>query len=115
MPPFILFIFFSSFYDVNETRNLMYFVHCANLSRETFSCPVLLSVWRIRRSWLRHIVKKCRNIEVQREIFKRLGEIVYSIWGGVDPSVLLEKFTQDFVDQTEFMQYFKDAWLPKFG
>ncbi|GJV27214.1 zinc finger, SWIM-type containing protein [Tanacetum coccineum] len=99
---------------IRHTGNLMYFLLCANLSRETFSCPILLSVWRIRRSWLRHIVKKCRNIEVQREIFKRLGEIVYSIWGGVDPCVVLEKFTQDFVDQTEFMQYFKDAWLPKF-
>ncbi|KAI3697783.1 hypothetical protein L6452_30880 [Arctium lappa] len=81
--------------------------------RETFSCPILFSVWRVRRSWLRHIVKNCRNIEVQREIFKRLGEMVYSIWGGVNPFVVLEKFTQDFVDQTDFMQYFTATWVPK--
>ncbi|KAM7513830.1 hypothetical protein LguiA_003413 [Lonicera macranthoides] len=81
--------------------------------RETFSCPVLFSLWRVRRSWLKNIVKKCSNIEVQREIFKRLGELVYSIWGGVDYLVSLEKLTQDFVDQTAFMQYFAATWVPK--
>ncbi|KAA8531075.1 hypothetical protein F0562_005784 [Nyssa sinensis] len=81
--------------------------------RNTFSCPVLFSLWRVRRSWLRNIVKKCSNIEVQREIFKRLGEIVYSIWGGVDSLVALEEFTQDFIDQTAFVQYFKASWVPK--
>ncbi|KAL1556976.1 hypothetical protein AAHA92_12522 [Salvia divinorum] len=81
--------------------------------RETFSCPVLFSLWRVRRSWLRHIVKKCTNIEVQREIFKRLGQIVYGIWGGMDLAVALEELLLDFVDQTSFMQYFRDSWLPK--
>ncbi|GER44251.1 SWIM zinc finger family protein [Striga asiatica] len=81
--------------------------------RETFSCPVLFSLWRVRRSWLRHIVKKCSNIEVQREMFKRLGQIVYGIWGGVDIAVSLEEFLLDFVDQISFMQYFKDTWVPK--
>lgn len=90
--------------------SMMYF-----LCRETFSCPVLFSVWRVRRSWLRHVVKNCRNIEVQRQIFKRLGEIVYSIWGGVDPFLVLQKFIQDFVDQTDFMQYFNATWVPKIG
>lgn len=81
--------------------------------REIFSCPVLFSLWRPRRSWLRHVVKKCSSMEVQREMFKRLGQIVYSIWGGVDLPVALEKFITDFVDQTSFMQYFKDSWVPK--
>ncbi|CAA2982278.1 uncharacterized protein LOC111397061 [Olea europaea var. sylvestris] len=81
--------------------------------RETFSCPILFSLWRIRRSWLKHVVKKCVNIEVQREMFKHLGQIVYSIWGGVDLDSTLEKFFLDFVDQTSFMQYFKDSWVPK--
>ncbi|CAA0830226.1 SWIM zinc finger family protein [Striga hermonthica] len=79
----------------------------------TFSCPVLFSLWRVRRSWLRHIVKKCSNIEVQREMFKRLGQIVYGIWGGVDIALTLEEFLLDFVDQISFMQYFKDTWVPK--
>ncbi|XP_070027863.1 uncharacterized protein [Nicotiana sylvestris] len=83
--------------------------------REIFSCPVLFSLWRIRRSWLRNIIKKCSNVEVQREIFKRLGETVYSIWDGSDPFVALEELSQDFVDQTAFLQYFKATWVPKFG
>lgn len=81
--------------------------------REIFSCPILFSLWRVRRSWLRHIVKKCSNIEVQREIFKRLGQIVYSIWGGIDLASALEDFCLDFVDQVSFVQYFKASWIPK--
>ncbi|XP_051151604.1 uncharacterized protein LOC127265706 [Andrographis paniculata] len=81
--------------------------------REIFSCPILFSLWRVRRSWLRHIVKRCANIEVQREMFKRLGQIAYSIWGGADLYSALEDFFLDFVDQTSFMQYFKDSWVPK--
>uniref|UniRef100_A0A1J3I157 SWIM-type domain-containing protein n=1 Tax=Noccaea caerulescens TaxID=107243 RepID=A0A1J3I157_NOCCA len=84
--------------------------------RDTFSCPVLFSLWRIRRSWLRNVVKKCDTIEVQRELFKCLGEVVYSVWeDGVDTSKALERLTQDFVDQTNFMQYFTSTWLPKIG
>ncbi|GMJ16042.1 hypothetical protein like AT1G60560 [Hibiscus trionum] len=81
--------------------------------RNTFCCPILFSLWRVRRSWLRNVVKKCPNIEVQREIFKRLGEIVYGIRGGVNTSVALEELIQDFVDQTAFMSYFKSSWVPK--
>ncbi|KAK9034753.1 hypothetical protein V6N11_050906 [Hibiscus sabdariffa] len=81
--------------------------------RDAFCCPILFSIWRVRRSWLRNVVKKCSNIEVQREIFKRLGEIVYSIWGGADISVALEELTLDFVDQSAFMEYFKSTWVPK--
>ncbi|KAB2053859.1 hypothetical protein ES319_A12G215300v1 [Gossypium barbadense] len=81
--------------------------------RDAFCCPILFSIWRVRGSWLRNVVKKCSNIEVQREIFKRLGEIVYSIWGGLDTSVALEELILDFVDQSAFMEYFKSTWVPK--
>ncbi|CAM8938057.1 unnamed protein product [Rhodiola kirilowii] len=81
--------------------------------RDVFGCPVLFSLWRIRRSWLRNTVKKCSSITVQREVFKRLGEVVYSIWSGVDFSAVLEEFIQDFSDQTAFMEYFKAFWVPK--
>ncbi|XP_062096445.1 uncharacterized protein LOC133802185 [Humulus lupulus] len=81
--------------------------------RDIFCCPVLFSLWRIRRSWLRNVVKRCSSIEVQREIFKRLGKIVYSIWGGVDASCTLEELIEDFVDQTAFMEYFRGSWVPK--
>ncbi|XP_010255617.1 PREDICTED: uncharacterized protein LOC104596236 [Nelumbo nucifera] len=81
--------------------------------RDIFCCPVLFCLWRVRRSWLRNIIKKCNNIEVQREIFKRLGKIVYAIWGGMDSADAMGEFIQDFVDQTAFMQYFKACWVPK--
>ncbi|KAJ7945235.1 SWIM zinc finger family protein [Quillaja saponaria] len=81
--------------------------------RDIFCCPVLFSLWRVRRSWLRNIVKKCSNIEVQREIFKRLGKIVCSIWDGVNTSFALEEFVLDFVDQTAFLEYFRTSWVPK--
>lgn len=84
-------------------------------SRQVFGCPVMFSLWRIRRSWLRNVVKKCSNIEIQREIFKRLGEIVYSIWSGADLSDALKDFIQDFSDQTAFTEYFKAFWVPKIG
>lgn len=83
--------------------------------RDVFCCPVLFSLWRVRRSWLRNIIKRSSNVEVQREMFKRLGKIVYSIWSGVDSQVALEEFTQDFVDQTSFMEYFRASWMPKIG
>lgn len=81
--------------------------------RDAFGCPVLFCLWRVRRSWLKNIVKRCSNIEVQREMFKCLGKIVYSIWGGADSMDLIEEFIQDFVDQTAFINYFKDSWVPK--
>ncbi|XP_058070345.1 uncharacterized protein LOC131219297 [Magnolia sinica] len=81
--------------------------------RDIFCCPVLFSVWRIRRSWLRNIIKKCSHIEVQREIFKRLGEIMYSVWNGVDSVNAMGELIQDFADQTAFMRYFKTCWVPK--
>lgn len=48
-------------------------------------------------------------------MFKRLGQIVYSIWGGLDFAVAIEELSVDFVDQTSFMLYFKDSWVPKIG
>lgn len=54
-------------------------------------------------------------MKIQREIFKRLGNILYSIWDGADPFVNLEVLIQDFVDQTAFIEYFKASWMPKLG
>ncbi|XP_011621857.1 uncharacterized protein LOC18430096 isoform X2 [Amborella trichopoda] len=81
--------------------------------RDVFCCPVLFCAWRVRRAWHRNIIKKCCNIEVQREMFKRLGQIMYSVWSGADSVDAMEEFVQDFVDQTAFMKYFKACWVPK--
>ncbi|MBA0708308.1 hypothetical protein Golax_020277 [Gossypium laxum] len=79
----------------------------------TFCCPILFSLWRLRSSWLRNVVKKCSDIEVQREIFKRLGKIVYGTWSSVNTYVALEECIQDFVDQTAFVDYFRSSWMAK--
>ncbi|KAJ3674007.1 hypothetical protein LUZ60_005999 [Juncus effusus] len=82
--------------------------------RELFSCPILFSTWRIRRSWLKNVVKRCRNGEIQCEIFRRLGEIVRGVWRQEsDPMGDLEVLFQDFVDQVDFVEYFKSFWVPK--
>ncbi|VAI31513.1 unnamed protein product [Triticum turgidum subsp. durum] len=81
--------------------------------RNVFSCPILFSLWHIRRTWLKNIIKKCSNTEVQREIFTQLGKIMYSIWSEKNPMDILEQLFQDFVDQTTFIQYFKSFWVPK--
>ncbi|KAM3274783.1 hypothetical protein ACQJBY_043655 [Aegilops geniculata] len=81
--------------------------------RNVFSCPILFSLWHIRRTWLKNIIKKCSNTEVQREIFTQLGKFMYSIWSEKNPMDILEQLFQDFVDQTTFIQYFKSFWVPK--
>nr|CAD1823723.1 unnamed protein product [Ananas comosus var. bracteatus] len=81
--------------------------------RDVFCCPILFSLWRIRRSWLKNVIKRCTNNEIQREIFQRLGKIIYSFWSEVDAMGGVEELIQDFVDQTTFMQYFKAFWVPK--
>ncbi|XP_020201432.1 uncharacterized protein [Aegilops tauschii subsp. strangulata] len=81
--------------------------------RNVFSCPILFSLWHIRRTWLKNIIKKCSNTEVQREIFTQLGKFMYSIWSEKNPMDVLEQLFQDFVDQTTFIQYFKSFWVPK--
>lgn len=108
---FFVLCFYAEFILFKQYSNQNYLAF-----RETFSCPVLFSLWRVRRSWLRNVVKKCKNVEVQREMFKRLGEIVYSIWNGsAGFELALEKFTEDFVDEDAFLHYFRATWLPKIG
>ena len=76
---------------------------------------MLFTFWRVRRAWLKNIVKKCSDMEVQREIFKRLGDVISNVWNRLDSAAAIEKFMQDFIAQTAFMQYFKVFWLPKIG
>ncbi|XP_078435415.1 SWIM zinc finger family protein [Wolffia australiana] len=83
--------------------------------RQIFCCPVLFGLWRVRREWQRNIVKRCSNHEVRREMFRRLGEILYSVWSEDGHTVVLGEFLHDFVDQTAFLQYFKECWVPKLG
>jgi hypothetical protein len=83
--------------------------------RDVFACPILFSLWHIRRTWLKIVIKKCSNSEVQREIFVQLGKIMYNIWSEKNPMDAVEQLLQDFIDQTTFVKYFKSYWVPKLG
>ena len=85
------------------------------ICREVFQCRVLLCVWHIRRAWMRSILKKCYNFDVQREMFKHLGWILYCTRNGPNAMDAIEEFMQVFVDQCAFMDYFKIRWLPTIG
>ncbi|XP_031274605.1 uncharacterized protein LOC116133077 isoform X2 [Pistacia vera] len=80
--------------------------------RENFQCRVLLCIWHVRHAWIRNLLKKCHNLDVQREMFKHLGWILYSSRSGPNGVETVEEFMQVFVDQCAFMDYFKSRWLP---
>lgn len=84
-------------------------------SREAFQCRVLLCIWHARHSWIRRILKTCCNFDVQREVFKQLGWLLYSTRSGSNAMDVVEEFMQVFVDQCAFMDYFKRRWLPNLG
>ncbi|ERN03925.1 hypothetical protein AMTR_s00078p00196690 [Amborella trichopoda] len=81
--------------------------------RDIFQCRILLCLWRVRRVWIRNLLKKCCNFDVQREMFKHLGRILYCSRSGPNATDVVEEFMQVFVDQTAFLEYFKAFWLPR--
>ncbi|KAJ8751867.1 hypothetical protein K2173_026068 [Erythroxylum novogranatense] len=80
--------------------------------REAFQCWVLFCVWRGRRALIRSIFKKCCNIDVQKEMFKHLGCILFSGRSGPIVADAVEEFMHVYVDQSIFMEYFKRKWVP---
>lgn len=82
-----------------------------SLIRDTFQCRVLLCLWRVRRAWLKNLQKKCLNFDVQKEMFKQLGRILYCTRTGSNANNAVEEFMQVFVDQRAFMEYLKRRWL----
>ncbi|KAL6980139.1 hypothetical protein U1Q18_021788 [Sarracenia purpurea var. burkii] len=84
-----------------------------SIIREAFQCRVLISLWHIRRSWVKGLLKKCCNFDVQREMFKHLGRILYCTRNMPNTLDAVEEFIQIFVDQCAFMDYFRSQWLQK--
>ncbi|KAK9279360.1 hypothetical protein L1049_013039 [Liquidambar formosana] len=84
-----------------------------SIVREAFQCRVLLCLWHVRRAWLRSLLKRCCNFDVQREMFKHLGRILYCTKSGSNVVDAIEEFMQIFVDQCAFMDYFRSQWFPK--
>ncbi|XP_077212190.1 uncharacterized protein LOC143847287 [Tasmannia lanceolata] len=85
----------------------------ASVIRETFHCRVLLCLWHVRRAWIRNLLKKCCNFDVQREMFKHLGQIIYCTRNSPNVIDTVEEFMQIFVDQQAFVDYFNNSWLPR--
>ena len=94
-----------------------YYIDSLNyvLHREVFQCSVLISFWRVRHAWHKKLVEKCTEIETRADISRRLGEIVTSICRGNGDVDSFEAFMEDFVDCSDFLDYFKAIWCPRIG
>ncbi|KAG8375530.1 hypothetical protein BUALT_Bualt10G0109300 [Buddleja alternifolia] len=84
----------------------------ASVIREAFQCRVLLCLWRVRHSWLKILLKYCNNFDLQREMFKHLGRILYCTRNGSSTVDAVEEFMQIYVDQSAFIEHFRCKWLP---
>ncbi|XP_059641485.1 uncharacterized protein LOC132283540 [Cornus florida] len=84
-----------------------------SIIREAFQCRVLLCLWHVRRAWIKSLIKKCCNFDVQREMFKHLGRILYCTRSRPNTIDAVEEFMQIYVDQRAFMDYFRNQWLPR--
>lgn len=87
----------------------------ASFLREVFQCSILISFWRVRRAWHKNLVKTCSDITLRAEISRRLGQAVHSVCRGHGAVDLFVDFMEDFIDESDFMDYFKAVWYPRIG
>ncbi|XP_039057707.1 uncharacterized protein LOC120201102 isoform X2 [Hibiscus syriacus] len=80
--------------------------------RDAFQCRVLLCAWHVRLAWIRNLLKKCCNTDVQQEMFKHLGWILHSSRSVPNAIDAVEEFMEVFVDQSAFLDYFQRRWSP---
>ncbi|KAF2303531.1 hypothetical protein GH714_019011 [Hevea brasiliensis] len=83
--------------------------------RDVFQCSVLISFWRVRHAWQKNLVKRCSETEMRVQMFRQLGEAVDDICRGHGTKDLFEAFMEDFIDGSDFMDYFKAVWHPRVG
>ncbi|KAF5731619.1 hypothetical protein HS088_TW18G00301 [Tripterygium wilfordii] len=83
--------------------------------RDVFQCSVLISFWRVRREWQKNLLKRCSGTQMSIQIAKRLGEVVDDICRGNGTVDLFNTLMEDFVDASDFMDYFKAIWYPRLG
>lgn len=83
-----------------------------SIIREAFQCPVLLCIWHVRRNWMRNLLKKCSNLDVQRKMLKKLGKVLYCTRIGLCFADAMEQFKEIFADQCAFVDYLTNTWLP---
>ncbi|KAI7746540.1 hypothetical protein M8C21_004682 [Ambrosia artemisiifolia] len=86
-----------------------------NAIREVFQCSVLICFWRVRHAWHKNLMKRCTTMETRAKLSKALGEIVKNICKGCGTVESFDKFMEDFINCTNFMDYFKAVWYPRMG
>ncbi|KAM7259399.1 hypothetical protein ACFE04_015140 [Oxalis oulophora] len=77
--------------------------------RGVFECSVLISSWRVRHAWHKNLLNWLR---LRVGIARRLGLAVDNICRGHRNTDLFEDLMEDFVDASDFMDYFKATWYP---
>ncbi|KAJ1412848.1 Zinc finger, SWIM-type [Sesbania bispinosa] len=82
--------------------------------RDVFQCSVLISFWRVRHLWHKNIMKYLET-GMQIKISRQLGWIVDNICRLQGTMSLFEDFMEDFIDESNFMDYFKATWHPRLG
>ncbi|PRQ35778.1 putative Zinc finger, SWIM-type [Rosa chinensis] len=83
--------------------------------RDVFQCSVLISFWRVRHGWHKNLVKKCLEDETRATISRRLHQAVDNICQQRGTDGLFADFMEDFVDASDFVDYFKATWYPRIG
>ncbi|XP_072955921.1 uncharacterized protein [Typha angustifolia] len=83
--------------------------------REVFQCSILISFWRVRHAWHKSLLKKCSETDVRVAMARQLGLAVSNICRGSGDLELFEAFLEDFVDCSDFLDYFKAVWFPRIG
>lgn len=54
-------------------------------------------------------------MDVQKEMFKHLGRILYFSRNGSDAEYAVEEFMNIYVDECSFIDNFRSRWLPNIG
>ncbi|CAI9096994.1 OLC1v1033274C1 [Oldenlandia corymbosa var. corymbosa] len=83
--------------------------------KEVFQCPILICFWRVRHAWHKNLMNRCSDMDYCAEISKKLGESVSNICKGHGNAHVFEAALEDFIDASDFVDYFKAVWSPRLG
>ncbi|KAK9162080.1 hypothetical protein Syun_002982 [Stephania yunnanensis] len=83
--------------------------------REVFQCSVLICFWRVRHAWHKNLLQRCSETDMRFEMSRRLGQAVHSICKESGDVHLFEDFVEDFIDCSNFIEYFMAVWFPRLG
>lgn len=84
---------------------------------------IFLCFWHVRRCWLKHLIRKVLTWVRRKEIFRRLGDLMYM---RAKPGqtreefqeaakAKQEEFTASIQDEEIFLEYYQRTWGHKAG